>query len=196
MKTSPFKFVAPILLLGFAWSAMPSPAHAASDGLKLLATISHNQAEAANERALESESRLQDNRRNKEALRAIQNQFHLSAPASEADAPPVSPANLVVEGVAAVVEFESKASSDGLDDAELKSLAELVAAAQQRADSATADASTNIANAKKLLKETKTAGDKEHLKVYLKSLRATAKAHKQTAAALRTLAKKLAKTAH
>jgi hypothetical protein len=170
MKPSSFPLVSHVLCIAFAGFAMPSPAHAGgNDGIKQLIDVTQLKAQAANEQALEGATKQ------KELL----------------DVKVDVAAGLVVADVAAVGEFESTAGSDGLDDAEAKRLAELVAAAQQRVEGATADASTAIASAKKQLADTEVSGDKKRIKLLLKALRATVKAHRQTAAALRTLAKKL-----
>jgi hypothetical protein len=191
MKTSPFPLVPHILCIAIASLAMPSPAHAgATDGLKQLIDVTQLKAQAANEQARDAAQKEEANRAQKDLVRAAQAQLERSAP-QEDDASPLSHAGRVVDDVGAVVEFESTAGTDGLDDAESKRLAELVAAAQQRVEAATADASTTIANAKKLLQDTEATADKKRIKLHLKSLRATVKAHRQTAAALRALAKRL-----
>jgi hypothetical protein len=190
MKTSPLYLVVPTVFAAFAWLAMPSAAVAANDGINRLIAVSTLKAADANEQALDGAAKQRDLVTKQREVRNQQALFEASTQQSAQ----VSHAGLIVADVAAVAEFESTAGADGLDDAEWKTLADLVAVAQQRVDAASADTSTAIANAQKRLRKMTTTIYSEHVKLHLKSLRATAKAHRKTATALRALAKKLAKS--
>lgn len=189
MKALSIRSVAQILCLASGLLAIPTPAHAA-DGIGRLIAVSTLKAGNANEDALEGANKQRDLIAQQKKLRGAQAQLE-GASLQPAEDPQVSDAGLVVQDVAAIAVFESKARGDGIDDAEKKQLRELVSVAQQRVTDATKNTATAIADAKKSRTTVRDAHDKASLDARIDSLRATYKAHRKTGAALRALAKQL-----
>lgn len=190
MKTPVFQIVAPLLCAVSLCLAMPSVARAGKmDGINYLIAVTQMKASNANDEALQGADKQRQLIEKKKAL------FNSGAQLEGAAlAPPdrsVSQAGQIVDDIAAVVAFESTASAGGIDEAELKELGDLVGVARGRVDTAIADATTQVVDAKKLLAATTDADEKVRLKLQLRSLRATVKAHRRTAAALTSLAKRL-----
>lgn len=184
MKTPAFPFALSILCAVSVSFASPSPARAA-DGPKLLASVSHLQAQNASEQALEGANKQRELLQKRKQVAQYHAQLEGAAATPVPTDPSVSLAQQIVDDIAALAAFESTASGDGLDDAERERLRELVGIAQKSVDAALADA-------KRQMTAAKTSEDKELAKLQLRSLRATMKAHRQTASALRTLAKRVA----
>lgn len=192
MKTSAFRLVGALACTACLSLALPSPAHAGRmDGIMSLVAVTQMKASNANDDAMSGAE--------KQRKLAVQRQQLLAsagylegAGAPAAPDPSVARASRIVADVEAVAAFGSTAQSDGIDDAERKQLGDLVSVARKDVDDAIADATTQMTDAKKRLK-TATDGDEQvRLKELVKSLRVTVKAHKQTAGALRALAKRLA----
>lgn len=191
MKAPSLRSVAQALVLASGLLAIPTPAHAALDGINRLIQVTQNKAANANEQALEGADKQRKLIEEQKKIRGAQAQLE-GASLESAEDPQVSHAGLVVADIDAIVAFESKASSDGLDAAERKQLRELVSVAQQRVGDATKTTATALADAKKSRTTVRDAHDKASLDARIDALRATYKAHRKTSAALRTLAKALA----
>lgn len=181
------KLLTSALALVLASLAAPAPAQAA-DGIKSLISVTQLKASSANDEALRGADKPRTT-----TVRDSHDRF-AERVQTEAPSPQVARAGAVVGDVEAIAGYESTAGADGLDDAELKRLAELVAAAESSVDGAVADTSAAITDAKQQLEGAKSADDRKMLKLRVKSLRATLKAHRKTEAALRALAGRLSKT--
>jgi hypothetical protein len=186
MKTSAIS----LLCVACLSVAIALPAQA--KGIKQLISVSNEQATQANSAALEGAPKESRGMKQKSWNPANFNRAQVEGAAPPPADPSISHASRIVDDIDAIAAFESTASADGIDDAELKRLAELVVVAREHVDAAIAAVSTQTAEAKQQLKAATDVDDKEQLRLQLRSLRATVKAHRQTAATLKTLAKRLA----
>jgi hypothetical protein len=213
MKTAAIRLASSLLFGACLSLAIASPAHAALDGINRLILVTQQKADSANADAMAGADKQRELIKKKKDLKNVQDQLDAAAaPTSESavkgnlgmkqkswnpanfrkSSPVESDANRVAEDVDAIVAFEATASADGVDDAELKQLGDLVGVAREHVDAAISGASTEMATAKKELAAATDADEKARLKLHLKSLRSTVKAHRQTSAALKTLAKRIA----
>lgn len=187
------KLLTPAFALVIASLVAPAPAHAGKmDGINYLISVTQMKASNANAEALEGADKQRTNIDRKTTVRDSHDRFAERVQA-EAPSPQVARAGAVVGDVEAIAGYGTTAGADGFDDTEVKRLAELVSTAKTSVDGAVTDASAAITDTKKQLGGATSADDRKALKLRMKSLRATLKAHRKTEAALRTLASELAK---